>query len=272
MEKADLGDRIIEYETRGAGEPVILIHGSVAPDAFLPLMNEPALTSRYRLVRYHRRGYMGTTHSPPPVRIVDQAHDCLGLMRQLGISRAHVAGHSYGGVIATMVALEGPDVVHTLSLLEPAFVGMVPSGANFVPALAPAVAKYQSRDNLGALDIFLKLVCGADYRVELERAFPGALEAAAADVATFFEIEMPAIQEFWAAFSQEQAMRIQQPALAVVGTASELPLREGHQLVRSWFKQAEPLEIAGANHLLPVTKPRQVAEGLARFLAYHPMA
>lgn len=73
-------------------------------------------------------------------------------------------------------------------------------------------------------------------------------------------------------FPQEQAMRIQQLALAVVGTASELPLREGYQLVRSQFKQAEPLEIASANHLLPVTKPRQVAEGLARSLARHPMA
>jgi pimeloyl-ACP methyl ester carboxylesterase len=204
MEKADLGDRIIEYETRGAGEPVILIHGSVAPDAFLPLMNEQALTARYRLVRYHRRGYMGTTHSPPPVRIVDQAHDCLGLMRQLGISRAHVVGHSYGGVIAMMVALEGPDVVHTLSLLEPALVGMVPSGANFGPALVPAVAKYQSRDNSGALDIFLKLVCGADYRAELERVFPGALEAAAADADTFFEIEMPAIQKSGAPFRKNR--------------------------------------------------------------------
>ena len=67
-------------------------------------------------------------------------------------------------------------------------------------------------------------------------------------------------------------MCIQQLAIAVVGTASELPLREGYQLVRSQFKQAEPLEIASANHLLPVTKPRQVAEGLARSLARHPMA
>ncbi|MGE5294532.1 MAG: hypothetical protein ACM3VT_06865, partial [Solirubrobacterales bacterium] len=35
------------------------LHPSVAPDAFMPLMNEQALTSLYHLVRYHRRGYMG---------------------------------------------------------------------------------------------------------------------------------------------------------------------------------------------------------------------
>jgi pimeloyl-ACP methyl ester carboxylesterase len=87
---------------------------------------------------------MGTTNSAPPVRIVDQADDCLGLMHQLRISRPHIVGHSYGGVIAMMVALERPAMVHTLSLPEPALVGMVPSGTSFAPALAPAVAKYQS--------------------------------------------------------------------------------------------------------------------------------
>jgi hypothetical protein len=71
-------------------------------------------------------------------------------------------------------------------------------------ALAPAVAKYQSGSNLEALDIFLELVCGAGYRMELERAIPGALEAAEVDSGTFFDIEMLAIQETWSAFSREQ--------------------------------------------------------------------
>ena len=181
MEKATVGNNIIEYETRGAGEPVILIHGSVVADSFIPLINEHALTSRYCLVRYHRRGYMGTTHSPPPVSITDQARDCLGLMRKLGISCAHLVGHSYGGVIAMISALEEPAAVHTLTLLEPALVGMVPSGAGFGAALAPAIAKYQLGDNRESLDMFLSLVCGPAYRPELEHAIPGAVDAAAVD-------------------------------------------------------------------------------------------
>jgi pimeloyl-ACP methyl ester carboxylesterase len=272
MEIADLGDKIVEYESRGAGEPVILIHGSAVADALKPLLEELALTSHYRIVRYHRRGYMGTTHSSPPVRIVDQARDCLDLMRQLGLSRAHLAGHSYGGVIAIAVALEEPAAVHTLSLLEPAFVGMVPSGANFGAALAPALAKYQAGDNSGAIDIFLRLVCGASYRPELERVIPGALEAAAVDASTFFELEMPAIREFWNTFSREQTASIPHPILAAVGTISELPLREGHELIRKWFKQVEVLEITGGDHLFPVTRARDVAEGLAGFFARHPMS
>ena len=88
---------------------------------------------------------------------------------------------------------------------------------------------------------------------------------------TFFEIEIPAIQEFWSSFSPQQAMRIQQPTLAVVGTASEPPLREGHQMIQSWLN-VEPREIVGGNHLFPVTKPTQVAEILSDFLAHHTVA
>src|SRR5215510_7119226 len=223
METLDIDGKTFEYECRGAGEPVILIHGSVVADSFLPLMEQHALNSHFRLVRYHRRGYIGSTHSPPPVSIADQAHDCVELMRQLGIDRAHLVGHSYGGVIALMTALEEPALVHTLSLLEPALIGLVPSGATLGAALAPAFMKYQSGDKLEALDIFLGLVSGEGYRAELEQAIPEALSTAAADASTLFDIEIPAIQEFWGTFSREKAMSIKQPALVMTGTASAPP-------------------------------------------------
>ena len=41
-------------------------------------------------------------------------------MRFLGIERAHVVGHSASGCIALQMALDVPDVVHSLALLEPA--------------------------------------------------------------------------------------------------------------------------------------------------------
>jgi len=100
---------------------------------------------------------------------------------------------------------------------------------------------------------------------------PSALDAAAPDAGTFFEIEIPAIREFWSIFPREQATGIRQPILAAIGTESELALREGHNLIREWFKQVEQLEIRGGNHLFPVTRARQVADDVAGFLARYPM-
>ena len=51
---------------------------------------------------------------------VRKAADCKAVMHHLGVARAHLVGQSYGGVILLQLALDTPDAVHTLSLLEPA--------------------------------------------------------------------------------------------------------------------------------------------------------
>jgi pimeloyl-ACP methyl ester carboxylesterase len=47
-------------------------------------------------------------------------------MEHVGIRRAHVVGHSSSGNIALQLALDSPEVVHSIALLEPALFG-VPS-------------------------------------------------------------------------------------------------------------------------------------------------
>ena len=109
-------------------------------------MREPAL-ARYRLIRYHRRGYAGSSKPEPgaSVSIGKQAADAVALLRHLRIERAHIVGHSYGGVIALQLALDAPQVVHSLTLLEPARVGFVPSGQEFgKQTMEPALARYRA--------------------------------------------------------------------------------------------------------------------------------
>ena len=54
MDRAALEGVELEYEIRGAGEPVVLIHPGHFADWFTPLLDEPALTDHYRVLRYHR--------------------------------------------------------------------------------------------------------------------------------------------------------------------------------------------------------------------------
>jgi len=91
---------VLEYELVGAGDPVVLIHGALLAEAFAPLCAEPALTAHSQLVRYHRRGYAGSSRMVAPFSIAQQAADCVAVLRHLGIERAHVVGHSSGGTIA----------------------------------------------------------------------------------------------------------------------------------------------------------------------------
>jgi uncharacterized protein (TIGR02118 family) len=260
----------LEYEERGSGEPVLLIHGSVLADAFAPLLAERALTERYRVISYHRRGFAGSARPRGEVSIARQAADARGILTGLGIARAHVVGHSYGGAIALQLAHDAPEVVHSLSLLEPALFA-VPSGEQFIATVfAPALARYAAGDQPGSVDTVLRGVAGAQGIAALKHAVPGALELAATDASTFFETELPALQGW--RFGSEEARRIGMPVLAVRGADSDTvapTFGEGIALLREWLPQATTFVVPAATHGMPFMNPGSLAQGLSAFFAHH---
>jgi pimeloyl-ACP methyl ester carboxylesterase len=64
LDRTTVGDVELEYETRGSGPPVLLIHAGGCADWFAPLLEEPALTGAHQVVSYHRVGYAGSSHRP----------------------------------------------------------------------------------------------------------------------------------------------------------------------------------------------------------------
>jgi pimeloyl-ACP methyl ester carboxylesterase len=269
MERMDINGIELEVESRGSGEPVLLIHGSIIANAYAPLLGEPALTGQYRVVTYNRRGFAGSSGAVAPLSIAQQAADARAVLQQLGIDRAHVAGHSYGGAIALQLALDVPDVVHSLALLEPALL-MVPSAPQFFEGMAPIQQAYEAGDKTAAIDGFLQAACGTNYRAAFDRTLPaGWFEQAVADADTFFQVELPALQEW--TFSQELAGRISQSVLSVLGTESAPIFVEVHALVQQWLPQAEVFVLPGATHGLQLMNPQGMAEGLAGFYARHPL-
>jgi pimeloyl-ACP methyl ester carboxylesterase len=69
----------------------------------------------------------------------------------------------------------------------------------------------------------------------------------------------------------EEAARLRQPVLAVVGTETAPVFRESHELLKHWLPHAEELVVPQATHGLQLMNPRAVAEGLARFFTRHPL-
>src|ERR1700681_324002 len=127
MERATVNGVELEYVVRGSGEPLVLIHGGLLADENEPIAQEPAFTERFRVINYHRRGFAGSTHPEPKqfVSLQAQAADCEALLKLLGVDRAHVVGHSLGGAIGIQLALQSPELVHTLAVMEPAIMAAV---------------------------------------------------------------------------------------------------------------------------------------------------
>ena len=274
MKRAQIGGIALEYEVRGSGEPVVLIHGSIIADGLWPLLAEPSLTERCRLFLYHRRGFAGSTHLDGPISIAQKAADCREFLKHMGVHRAHVVGHSTGGSIALQLALDAPDVVHSIALLEPTLFA-VPSAPQLMESFAPAFQMYEAGNKAGAVDGCLRTVFGPEYRDMLDRVLPGAFGQAVTDADTFFQFEMPALQQWNLNFTKADAGRIEQPVLSVVGSESHalwVGRTEIHELVQAWFPRTETFVLQGAAHALQLMNPTGMAEGLAGFFARHPAA
>jgi pimeloyl-ACP methyl ester carboxylesterase len=257
----------LEYEIHGDGEPVLLIHGSHVAESFLPLTREALLADHYRLIRYHRRGFAGSDPHSGPFSIEAQARDALALLQGLGLERAHVVGHSYGAVTALQLTLDAPQAVHSLVLLEPPLRTDAEAGATS-EMFAPLVDRYRSGDVRGAVDAFMSIVGGPDWRSAAARAVPGGPEQAEKDAATFFEVEIPALQAW--SFDEPGILRITQPVLYVIGGQSGPLFERPGQLFESLLPEAEKAVLPGLDHLLQMRDPCLVATPIADFLGRHP--
>jgi pimeloyl-ACP methyl ester carboxylesterase len=271
MERAAVDGVELEYELRGSGEPVVLIHWGLCAAWGEPLMDEPALSDVHRLLRYHRAGFAGSDRIQGSIGIGGHAAQCARLLGLLGLGRAHIVGHSSSAVIALQLALDFPEAVQTLALMEPARPTPPTEGqAEFIrDFVAPAIQSYRAGDKAAAVDTFARGVFGPDYRAPLEQGLPGAFEQAVADADAFFGQELPALQQW--SFTRRDASRITQPVLAVCGENTAPTFPDRLELLVDWLPHVERFELAGATHLLHLQDPRGMAEGLAAFYSRHPL-
>jgi pimeloyl-ACP methyl ester carboxylesterase len=251
------------------GEPVLLIAPGVFIDGLAhPLFRRPELFSSYRLVHYHRRGWAGSSHGNESLSVVRQAADAVALLDELNIEAAHVVGHSYGGVIALQLALDAPDIVHTLALLEPALRAGPEGKAHLERTIGPARAQYIAGNKREFITVATNGLFGPGWEPTVERALPGAIEHAVADADTFFE-EQSALPQW--KFGPEQAATIKQPVLSVLGRRSAPIFHEGRPVLHSWLPQTEDLDV-DATHMLQIEEPAAIAAGLAAFFDRHPIS
>ncbi len=146
----DVGDAHIYYTVAGSGPAVVLIHGwALSQREWVDQI--AALSPRYRVVAYDRRGYGKSTGYADPSA---DPGDLRALLDTLHIQSAILVGHSAGGDVATRFAAAMPERVVALVLYgggEPAgFPIPQPPGAGLAAA-APIARQY-------GLDSVFKLV------------------------------------------------------------------------------------------------------------------
>jgi haloacetate dehalogenase len=118
----DLGDITIFVRCAGAGPPILLLHGFPQTHLMWRAV-APILARRCAVVCADLRGY-GRSGCPPsspdhaPYAKRTMAQDMVRLMARLGFDRFSVAGHDRGGRVAYRLALDHPDHVDRVAVLD----------------------------------------------------------------------------------------------------------------------------------------------------------
>lgn len=120
----------MHYVEAGQGSPLLLLHGlGGSHEMWLSIV--PELAKSHHVVAPDHRGHGQSDKPRGAYTILLFCADVLALIDSLRVERAHLVGLSMGGAIAMRLALEHPERVHSLGLVDtwgfphPEFVGML---------------------------------------------------------------------------------------------------------------------------------------------------
>lgn len=264
LNRAAVNGGEVEYQIGGGrGDPIIFVHGAFISDTFRPLMDQPALAD-YRLINYHRRGYDGSSQAEesPQTYVPRASADIAELLMRVDATTAHVVAHSSGAVIALQLACDQPKLLKSLVLIEPPL-SSVPSAGEHRQKVGSAASRYFAGDVAGAVDEFMQIVSGPDWRVTLEAGIPGGSEQAIRHATTFFEYELPGVGAWQCDVA---GSTISAPVLFMQGDRTPEYHAEAGRVIREWFPQTRDQVIENASHMVMVDNPADTAERIAEFI------
>ncbi len=116
MPSARVGDAIIHYRETGSGNDVVLLLHAFPLHSGMWAPQLSSLAARFRVVAPDYRGLGASREAPAASTMELLAGDVLGLLRQLGIRRAAVAGLSMGGYVALELYRRAPELFRGLAL------------------------------------------------------------------------------------------------------------------------------------------------------------
>jgi len=259
VQYATNGDVRIAYETRGTGEPLLLVHGlGYGRWGWEPLL-EP-LAEDFRVLFYDNRGIGDSDIPPGPYTARQLAEDAVAVLDAAGVEQADVVGTSLGGIAAQELALGFPDRVRRLVLActTPGGLGAHPMPQQTVglmleaPTLPPEVALRRFVANALAPDAPDELV-DRIYALRLANPFdPQGWQAQAAAGVGFDALDRIA--------------RIQMPTLVVTGSEDVVVDPRNSELLADRIPAAR-LERVPGGHLFFWEDPARFVTLVKEFLA-----
>ena len=281
MSSLDVDGVSLFYTEKGVGEPVIFVHG-IPTDYRAWSSQLDALSGLFRAISYSRRYAYPNTRQGDLLdsTIENNAADLEGLLRKLDISPVHLVGHSYGGLIAAFLAVNHPELLRSLVLVEPYLPSLFLRNQNsrtdqlsFLlrhPVLAmavvkafrtagPAVAALEKGDN--ETGVGLNLDATQNKKGALQQLSEEQRRMMLDNGRTYKEVTIP-----YPPLAREDLKRIRSPTLVVNGETSNLLLRKMAEVSAASIPGCKRVVIGGSGHFPHIEKPTEFNSQLLGFL------
>jgi esterase len=243
------------YEEHGSGAPILCIHGA-GSSALLWSDAVHELARLGRVIAYDRRGCTRSERPQPYERtsVAEHADDAAALLVALAAAPAVVIGRSYGGTVATDLALRYPDRVRALVLLEgDAPRELAPATAEWVDALADRLHHVAAQ---AGVDAVAEALIGEVLGESAWRSFPEELRRILIQNGPAILAEVQG--DWWPAADAAALAAIEQPTLLVAATDSRPELREPTEALALALPNARTALVSGG-HLINPAAPEVLA-------------
>lgn len=260
MESTLNGARI-HYERAGEGMPVIFLHAGVT-DSRLWEPQVAEFSKHFDVIRPDMRGF-GKSDLPP--RPWNARADLLALMDELKLKPAHLVGCSMGGSLALDFALDHPERVSKLVLVDAGVSGQKPD-TKYEPLWADVEAADQAGDHVALNQAEAHLWLDGPYRPK------GYVRQELRDL--FLDMNGANMDNDWASAPNEhleppaieRLSEVTARTLVVVGDKDLEPMLHTADLLASSIKGARKVVIHDAAHLPSLEHPEEFNRVVLDFL------
>jgi pimeloyl-ACP methyl ester carboxylesterase len=235
----------VYYETSGAGEPLLLLHGGFGTVEDFASQT-PELAKHFRIIAFERPGNGHTADTSEPFSFETMAEVTVDFIEALRLGAVNLVGWSDGAIIALLVAVSRPDVVMRL----------VSVGGLFD-------TKAQSEEDLN----WIRSLTQESFK-KTASALVKRYDEASPDGPAHFPVVIEKMKRLWLNepnITREELAKISTPTMVMAGDGEAIPIEHTLELFRS-IKGAQLCVIPGTTHFLLSQKPDLANGAILDFL------
>lgn len=253
---------ILHHSQQGQGAPMLMIHCALARSEALARL-AASFTADHRVTLVDLPGHGRSADFPPGGDVHSLTRD--GVLALLE-GPTHLVGHSFGATVALRIAVERPDLVSRLTLIEPVYFKAAegqPGHALHEKSWEPIAAAFARGDMAQAASAFMEVWGGLPFGALPPRQQKMILRGLPLVVASSGAVHF----DEGGVLAPGRLEGVRCPVRLIKGERSPPVIAEIQAALAARLPNAARSRVAGAGHMLALTHPRQVAEIIRADLA-----